>query len=57
MKCPLCGHESRILRTTDRKRRRECLHCRHRWGTVEIPESDERRLAAAVELAKAVLQG
>ncbi len=57
MKCPLCGHDSRILRTTDRRRRRECLHCRHRWSTVEIPEADERRLAAAVELARAVLQG
>ncbi|MFN8943861.1 MAG: transcriptional regulator NrdR [Pseudobdellovibrionaceae bacterium] len=42
MKCPFCGHaddkvlETRIQKDSSIKRRRECLHCKSRFSTVEI---------------------
>lgn len=41
MKCPQCGHlehrvlETRVHRDEEIRRRRECLHCRLRFSTVE----------------------
>lgn len=41
MKCPQCGHlehrvlETRVHRDEEIRRRRECMHCRLRFSTVE----------------------
>ncbi len=41
MKCPFCGHaddkvlETRVQKDSSIKRRRECLHCKSRFSTVE----------------------
>lgn len=41
MKCPQCGHleqrvlETRVHREEEIRRRRECLHCKLRFSTVE----------------------
>lgn len=57
MNCPICQHaESRTVRTdavaSGIKRRRECLRCRHRWGTLELPAEDVERLEQIRELAR-----
>jgi len=38
--CRECGGDSRVIRTrrplcSPIRRRRECVHCEHRWTTVE----------------------
>lgn len=54
MPCPMCGRgENRILETRlttylgfhAKRRRRECLNCKHRWPTREISESDLSRIS------------
>lgn len=55
MKCYLCGHESRVLRTVGHYRRRECKHCRHRWTTAEIPVEVEHQITTARKMAQALL--
>ena len=35
MDCPICNSETRVLRTVDNERRRECTRCKHRFTTVE----------------------
>ena len=45
MKCPQCSyHKNAVLESREshgnKRRRRECHACEHRWTTVEI-ESDE----------------
>lgn len=45
--CPLCGgdsgvHDSRTRDDGSIRRRRHCVSCEHRWGTVEV--SSERLL-------------
>jgi len=50
--CPLCNRESRVLRTDDGVRRRECGSCKHRWTTVEIPREQHEQQARVVERVK-----
>lgn len=50
MKCPLCAADSRVLLTdggTMIKRRRQCVHCRHRFNTVEIASQEHDALLAS----------
>lgn len=56
MQCPLCHHpDSRVLHTLENKRRRECLHCRHRWTTLELPIEQAQVAGRVRELAKELL--
>lgn len=56
MNCPICSRDTRILRTDDTSRRRECLGCGHRFTTTEIlKEADERR-QKIVDSAKALAE-
>lgn len=36
MKCPRDGADTRVLSTRGERRRRECLHCGHRFTTFEV---------------------
>ena len=51
MECPTCGSWSRVLRTKDKLRRRECANG-HRFLTLEIL-SPERNRSAAKKLGNA----
>lgn len=54
MNCPMCQHEdSRVTDSRGDRRRRECLHCRHRWTTIELMAS---KADAAERITKAVLE-
>jgi transcriptional regulator NrdR family protein len=49
MNCPICHHvDSRVIHTdadhAEIRRRRECLQCRHRWTSIEMPASEAKRL-------------
>lgn len=56
MQCPLCQHpDSRVLDTDNNRRRRECLHCKHRWTTLELPIEQARVAGRARELAEELL--
>jgi transcriptional regulator NrdR family protein len=38
VKCPVCnGAQNAVLEVREDRRRRECLECRTRWTTYEIP--------------------
>lgn len=55
MTCLECGGDSRVVYTTyDKagriKRRRECLKCKERWGTVEVP-ADELAVLLGIKAA------
>ena len=55
MNCPVCAHnESRVLRTTGDRRERECMRCRHRWRTLEVPADIAGRLSEAAKAARAL---
>ena len=49
MKCPQCSyHKSSVLESRgsfgNKRRRRECHSCEHRWTTVEIESNEYSRL-------------
>jgi transcriptional regulator NrdR family protein len=46
MNCPVCSRDSRVLKTTDTERRRECLGCGHRFTTKEVLKDDHQRQEA-----------
>jgi transcriptional regulator NrdR family protein len=55
MNCPVCAHdESRVLRTTGDRRERECMRCRHRWRTLEMPAEIAAKLSEAAHAARAL---
>ena len=45
MRCPQCGHTTRVLETRAEfdgmvnRRRRECVQCKHRFGSLEIDDA------------------
>jgi len=53
--CPSCAGDTKVINSRARKgqvhRRRECLKCRSRFGTVEITEESLGRLNKLVKLA------
>jgi transcriptional regulator NrdR family protein len=54
MICPVCNSEkTRVLESRQKRRRRECSHCRHRWTTIEV---EERRYVAALDAAAKVIE-
>jgi transcriptional regulator NrdR family protein len=53
--CPICSYdESRVLRTTGDRRERECMRCRHRWRTLEMPAEIAAKVSEAAKAAKAL---
>lgn len=48
MNCPTCSGDTRILRTDDTERKRECVRCGHRFPTVEILKDEHQRQEEAV---------
>lgn len=39
--CPICTHQvSKVIETRGNRRRRECLRCRHKWTTLEVPHGE-----------------
>jgi transcriptional regulator NrdR family protein len=53
MNCPVCSHdESRVLRTTGDRRERECVRCRHRWRTLELPAEIAAKFSEAAKAAR-----
>lgn len=53
--CPTCAHpENRVLRTVENRRQRECLRCRFRWWTREIPEVEAARVSRIIDQARAI---
>jgi transcriptional regulator NrdR family protein len=48
VQCPKCNGESRVIDSRDgetsRRRRRECLSCKHRYSTYEIHAAEYDRL-------------
>jgi transcriptional regulator NrdR family protein len=54
--CPVCSHDSRVLKTTDTERRRECLRCGHRFTTTEILKDEQDRREALIRDARALAE-
>ncbi len=54
MNCPICSSDSRVLRTDNGARRRECLRCKHRFSTIEVRREDHERIRNITERAKAL---
>lgn len=50
MKCPACGKDSHVLKTMGTQRRRECLHCKFRWNTLEVPAEEHHAAERAREV-------
>lgn len=50
VQCPACNGESRVIDSRDgesaRRRRRECLTCKHRYSTYEIHAEEYDKLRA-----------
>lgn len=50
IQCPRCNGESKVIDSRDgetsRRRRRECLSCKHRYSTYEIHAEEYERLQA-----------
>ena len=48
VQCPRCNGESKVIDSRDgetaRRRRRECLRCKHRYSTYEIHANEYDRL-------------
>ena len=44
----------RVLRTVENRRQRECLRCRVRWWTREIPEVDAVLVSRIIDRARAI---
>lgn len=61
MNCPVCANDTRIVRTDDTVRRRECTVCKHRFTTAEVLKDElerkDRLIGAAVELAEKIAAG
>lgn len=51
MNCPICRHESIVLRSDGHERRRRCTNakCNNRFTTVEVLKDDHERQKAAVQ--------
>ena len=56
MNCPVCNHETRVLRTDDTVRRRECIRCGHRFITAEILKDELERSRRIIEDAQALAE-
>ena len=56
MNCPVCSHDTRVLRTDDTVRRRECVRCGHKFITAEILKDELERSKRIIEDAKALAE-
>lgn len=54
--CPICSHDTRVLRTDDTERKRECTCCGHRFTTAEILKVELERSQRIIEDAKALAE-
>lgn len=50
MNCPVCNQDSKVLDSNRTRRRRECLHCRYRWTTVEVTTQRYKLLVKLEEI-------
>lgn len=50
MNCPVCSQDSRVLKTLQTERRRECVKCGHRFTTKEILKEQHDRREKLIEL-------
>ena len=56
MNCPVCSHETRVLRTDDTVRRRQCTRCGHAFVTAEILKEELERSQRIIEDAQALAE-
>jgi transcriptional regulator NrdR family protein len=56
MNCPVCSHDSRVLKTLETERRRECLRCGHRFTTTEILKDEHQRREELLRDARALAE-
>lgn len=54
--CPVCSGDTRVLRTDEVERRRECVRCGHRFPTVEILKDEHQRRETILKEAKALAE-
>lgn len=57
MNCEICHGDTRVLKTVDTERRRECTRCGNRFVTVEVLKEDQRRKDQLLRQAKALAEG
>jgi transcriptional regulator NrdR family protein len=57
MKCPMCSSDSRVIaqRAND-GRRRECIKCRWRFTTIELPSEEAKQLRKVKEAVMGVME-
>jgi transcriptional regulator NrdR family protein len=48
--CPLCRQDSRVLKSIEGERRRECTACKHRFTTTEVLKEERLREQEAVQV-------
>lgn len=54
-RCPSCnGGRTLAINRRERKRRRECRDCGHRFTTVELTEGEYTAMQSEIEALKAV---
>lgn len=56
MNCPICSHDTRIVRTDGTERRRQCTQCGNRFNTTEVLTAWQKRTEELVESAKALAE-
>lgn len=56
LNCPVCNGDTRVLRTDETERRRECVRCGHRFPTVEVLKDDHERSLRIIEDARALAE-
>ena len=56
MNCPVCDADSRVLRTSDTERKRQCVRCGHRFPTVEILKDEHQRRETILKDARALAE-
>lgn len=52
MRCQICGADTRVLRTIEAERRRECVRCKHRFTTVEQMKEKVQRIDGIIREAR-----
>lgn len=61
MNCTVCHADTRVLRSDNGERRRECVRCGHKMTTVEVLKDEharrERLIGDAQALAERIVAG
>jgi hypothetical protein len=60
VQCPECNGESKVIDSRDvfeaRRRRRECLRCKHRYSTYEIHAEHYNRVVANLAQVDSIME-